>query len=91
MILFPSLALSLSLLATRCLHSFSHYTKLLCTCIEDVEVWRLVLETLTLRDDDCLQVASRVACNLLLAFSPSREEKHWCSILPAYIRMCEAG
>ena len=29
---------------------------------------------------ECLQVTSGVACNLLLAFSPSREVKHWCSI-----------
>ena len=32
-------------------------------------------------NEEYLQVASRVVCNLLLAFSPSREVKHWCSIL----------
>ena len=67
-------------LATRYLHSLSRSTKLLHTSIVNVEVWRLVLEMLSLRDEEYLQVASEVACNLLLAFSPSREVKHWCFI-----------
>ena len=74
------LSLSLPLLATRCLHSLSRSTKLIRTSIVDVEMWRPVLDMLSLRDEECLQVASGVACNLLLAFSPSREVKHWCSI-----------
>jgi len=60
-------------LATRCPHSVSRSTKLLRTSIVNVEVWRLVLEMLSLRDEECMKVASGVACNLLLAFSPSRE------------------
>ena len=77
--LMVTVSLSLSL-ATRCLHSLSRSTKLLRTSIVDVEVWRPVLEMLSLRDEECLQVASGVACNLMLAFSPSREVKHWCFI-----------
>ena len=34
---------------------------------------RLVLQMLSLRDEECLTVATGVSANLLLAFSPSRE------------------
>ena len=56
----------------RCLHSLSRSTKLLRTSIVDAEVWKPILEMLSLRDEECLVVASGVACNMLLSFSPSR-------------------
>jgi len=67
------LIIFLSLSLTRCLHSLSRSTKLLRTSIVDAEVWKSVLDMLSLRDEECLQVASGVVSNLLLAFSPSRE------------------
>ena len=76
-------------LATRYLHSLSRSTKLLCTSIVNVEVWRLALEMLSLRDEECMKVASGMACNPLLAFSPSREVKHWCFIFTSAC-MCGA-
>ena len=71
----------------RCLHSLSCSTKLLHMSI--VEVWRPVLEMLSLRDEEGLKAVSEVACNLLPAFSPTGEVKHLCSIFTCE-HMCEA-
>jgi hypothetical protein len=60
--------------ACKCLHSLSRSTKLLRTTIIDTEAWRPILEMLSLRDEECLNVATGVSANLLLAFSPSRKK-----------------
>ena len=39
----------------------------------DANVWKPILEMLSLRDEESLTVATGVASNLLLSFSPSRE------------------
>jgi hypothetical protein len=60
--------------ACKCLHSLSRSTKLLRTTIIDTEAWKHILEMLSLRDEECLTVATGITANLLLAFSPSREK-----------------
>ena len=61
----------------RCLHSLSRSTKLLRTNLADHNVWKPCLSMLSLRDEECLVIATGVACNLLLEFSPSREVGWW--------------
>lgn len=57
----------------RCLHSLTRSTKLLRTTLSDCEMWQPCLEVLCLAEEELLVMATGVMCNLLLAFSPSRE------------------
>ncbi|XP_064388728.1 armadillo repeat-containing protein 8-like isoform X2 [Halichondria panicea] len=60
--------------AGKCLHSLTRSTKLLRTTLSDCEMWQPCLEVLCLAEEELLVMATGVMCNLLLAFSPSREK-----------------
>ncbi|KAH8019706.1 hypothetical protein HPB51_021028 [Rhipicephalus microplus] len=62
------------LAAVRCLHSLSRSVQQLRTSFQDHAVWRPLMRLLHNASDDILLVASSTLCNLLLEFSPSKEQ-----------------
>uniref|UniRef100_A0A2K5RG56 Armadillo repeat-containing protein 8 n=1 Tax=Cebus imitator TaxID=2715852 RepID=A0A2K5RG56_CEBIM len=61
------------LAAVRCLHSLSRSVQQLRTSFQDHAVWKPLMKVLQNAPDEILVVASSMLCNLLLEFSPSKE------------------
>ncbi|RXG59952.1 Armadillo repeat-containing protein 8 [Armadillidium vulgare] len=65
---------SVQLAAVRCLHSLSRSVQTLRTTFQDHTVWKPLLNVLkTSSCEELISVASSTLCNLLLEFSPSKE------------------
>ncbi|KAB1283246.1 Armadillo repeat-containing protein 8, partial [Camelus dromedarius] len=58
---------------TKCLHSLSRSVQQLRTSFQDHAVWKPLMKVLQNAPDEILVVASSMLCNLLLEFSPSKE------------------
>ncbi|XP_031652345.1 armadillo repeat-containing protein 8 isoform X4 [Oncorhynchus kisutch] len=61
------------LAAVRCLHSLSRSVQQLRTSFHDHAVWKPLMKLLQNAPDEVLVMASSTLCNLLLEFSPSKE------------------
>ncbi|XP_064105216.1 armadillo repeat-containing protein 8-like isoform X2 [Macrobrachium nipponense] len=63
------------LAAVRCLHSLSRSVHTLRTTFQDHVVWRPLMTVLkTSNSEELVKVASSTLCNLLLEFSPAKEQ-----------------
>ncbi|XP_043348754.1 armadillo repeat-containing protein 8 isoform X8 [Dermochelys coriacea] len=66
-------SIKVRLSAVRCLHSLSRSVQQLRTSFQDHAVWKPLMKVLQNAPDEVLVVASSTLCNLLLEFSPSKE------------------
>ncbi|ESO98508.1 hypothetical protein LOTGIDRAFT_201652 [Lottia gigantea] len=60
--------------ATRCLHSLSRSVQQLRTTFKDHSIWKPLMKLIQIGNDEVLSIASSTLCNLLLEFSPSKED-----------------
>ncbi|KAK6166385.1 hypothetical protein SNE40_023092 [Patella caerulea] len=60
--------------ATRCLHSLSRSVQQLRTTFKDHSIWKPLMKLIEIGCDEVLAIASSTLCNLLLEFSPSKED-----------------
>lgn len=61
------------LASVRCLHSLSRSVQQLRTTFQDHSVWRPLMSLLTQPSNELLTVVTSTICNLLLEFSPAKE------------------
>ncbi|KAM9343052.1 armadillo repeat-containing protein 8 isoform 2-T2 [Pholidichthys leucotaenia] len=66
-------SIKVRLAAVRCLHSLSRSVQQLRTSFHDHAVWKPLMKLLQNVPDEVLVMASSTLCNLLLEFSPSKE------------------
>ncbi|XP_045073460.1 armadillo repeat-containing protein 8-like isoform X3 [Coregonus clupeaformis] len=66
-------SIKVRLAAVRCLHSLSRSVQQLRTSFHDHAVWKPLMKLLQNAPDEVLVMASSTLCNLLLEFSPSKE------------------
>ncbi|KAM9231460.1 armadillo repeat-containing protein 8 isoform 3-T3 [Leptosomus discolor] len=66
-------SIKVRLAAVRCLHSLSRSVQQLRTSFQDHAVWKPLMKVLQNAPNEILVVASSTLCNLLLEFSPSKE------------------
>uniref|UniRef100_A0A8V0ZR82 Armadillo repeat-containing protein 8 n=1 Tax=Gallus gallus TaxID=9031 RepID=A0A8V0ZR82_CHICK len=66
-------SIKVRLAAVRCLHSLSRSVQQLRTSFQDHAVWKPLMKVLQNAPNEILIVASSTLCNLLLEFSPSKE------------------
>ncbi|XP_035770248.1 armadillo repeat-containing protein 8 isoform X2 [Neolamprologus brichardi] len=88
-------SIKVRLAAVRCLHSLSRSVQQLRTSFHDHAVWKPLMKLLQNAPDEVLVMASSTLCNLLLEFSPSKEEeaafnqKAGTHVTPAFLTQAE--
>ncbi|KAK7113106.1 armadillo repeat-containing protein 8-like [Littorina saxatilis] len=80
--------LKVQVAACRCLHSLSRSVQQIRTTFQDHAVWKPLVKLMQSHSDDVLKIASSTMCNLLLDFSPSKEDILECGAIDILTKLC---